>query len=234
MTGGYNLLVSNDEPRQSLVVPGGLVMLCAFWMIGAWLVAIGPYSPVQPSAATYEPGVRLMLICIGIGLFIAWPLLRLSQRAAAFPIRQTLLDLAVLLTLTQLVVWLPRVLTVWSVSRTGALAAIFASWTLLAGAIVSAAIGTERRGVRNLAMIVCLAACLLGPLLVWLIGAGAGDAATLVRLGPLMGIVSITEAGGTTMPTTGQWEGVLILAIAAVTAWLVLGVRQLWCWASSR
>jgi hypothetical protein len=220
------VFVSYSAPQERVVLPGGLVMLSAFWMIGSWLVAIGPASPVQPSAATYEPGVRLMLVCVGIGLFIAWPLLRLSQQPTSFPARQTMLDLTVLLVLTQLVVWLPRVLTVWSISRTAALAVFLASWTLLVGAVVAAAVGAPRSGPRNWAMGVCLAICLLGPLVVWLGGHGSKDAASLVRAGPLLGISALTD-GGSTRPSPGQWNGVLIVAAAAVAAWVVVAGRSL-------
>ena len=108
--------------------------------------------PVQPSAASYEPGVRLMLIGLTAGLMIAWPLLRLSQRASRLPARQVVLDLIVLLALVQVVIWPVRLVTTWSTLRTAALDSTLAGWALLAGAIVASATATNRGGPRYIDM----------------------------------------------------------------------------------
>lgn len=207
-------------------MPGGLVLLGAFWMIGAWLVALGPNTPVQPSAATFEPGVRLMLICIGVGMFIAWPLMRLSQQSPPYPTAQTLLDASVLIAMVQLVIWLPRVLTVWSISRTGALALLFVGWTLTISAIVAAAIRTDRPAIRNIAMLACLAICLGGPFASWVAGLSAHGVTAVVQAGPLLGVQVLTDAGSTN-PLPHQWRGVLIVTAAGITAWLALRLTSL-------
>lgn len=207
-------------------MPGGLVLLAAFWMVAAWLVAMGPTTPVHPSAATYEPGVRMMLVCIGIGVFIGWPLLRLSQQGPTHPARQALLDLAVLVAMLQLVIWLPRVLTVWSISRTGAIATFLVGWAVLTGAIVATATATERRGVRNFAMLACIAMCLGGPVVAWLVDFDPTGASAFVHAGPLMGVQLLSE-GGSTRATEAQWNGIFIVAGAAVVAWIFVGVGRL-------
>ena len=140
-------------------------MLASVWMVISWLVAIGFHSPVEASAASYTPGVRLMLLCSAIGLIIAWPLLRLSHQPSRLPIRQTLLDLFVLLALMQVVVWPLRLVTPWSPARTAALDATLAAWTVLAGALVAATVGSGRAGPRNLAVLGCVAMCVGGPIL---------------------------------------------------------------------
>lgn len=206
-------------------MPGGLVVLAAFWMIAAWLVALGPGTPVHPSAATYEPGVRLMLVCIGLGVFIAWPLLRLSQHGPTFPARQTLLDVAVLVGMVQLVVWLPRVLTVWSISRTAALALFLIGWILVTSAVVAAAISTNHRSVRNLAMLVCIAICLGGPVVAWLAAMEPMGTAAIVHAGPLRGVQLLSE-GGSTRASHEQWTAVLVVLGAGVAAWLALACRS--------
>ena len=212
--------------QPPLVMPGGLVMLGAFWMIGSWLVALGPRTPVQPSAATFEPGVRLMLICVGVGLFIAWPLMRLSQQRPAYPARQTLLDVAVLLSMVQLVIWLPRVLTVWSISRTGALAVLLIGWVRIISSLEAVALSTQRIGPRNLAMLACLAICLAGPFFAWMGGLSSDGATAVVQAGPLLGIQVLTE-GGSTRPAAAPWQGVLIVGAAGLAAWIVVSVRAL-------
>ena len=85
------------SPLPPLLLPRGLIFLASVWLVSSWLLAIGIRAPVQPSSASYPPGVRQMLLCVAAGLMIGWPLLRLSQTRPPYPIRQTLLDLLVLL-----------------------------------------------------------------------------------------------------------------------------------------
>lgn len=210
-------------------MPRGLIFLASLWLIGSWLLAIGVRTPVQPSSASYTPGIRLMLQCMAIGLFVGWPLLRLSQRSTPLPIRQTLLDLVVLVTLCQVVIWPLRLVTPWTVSRTAAIDAALSGWLLLAGAVVAAVVGSERNGPRTLAMLACVAICLLGPTLAWL-GVLTGlnaiirvDAMELIGLSPLMAIRSLGEGGGS-QPTTMQWRWLALLWFAALAAWIALSV----------
>lgn len=110
--------VSLAPPAASPPLPRGLIFLSSLWLVGSWLVAIGIQPPVQPSSASYTPGVRLLLDCIAAGVTVAWPLLRFSQPACAWPIRRAVLDLIVLAALIQIVVWPMRLVTPWSVART--------------------------------------------------------------------------------------------------------------------
>lgn len=209
-----------------LLLPRGLIFLSSLWLIGSWLLAIGVRAPVQPSSASYTPGVRMMLLCVTIGLMIGWPLLRLSQTSPPFPIRQTLLDLMVLLGLVQVVVWPLRLVTNWTPGRTAAIDATLAGWVMIAGAIVAAAITSSRKGPRTFAMFACVSLCLLGPTLAWL-GVMTGiDAMPLVSLSPLMAMRTLAEAGGV-QPAIDQWQWIILLGIAALAMWCSLGIVAL-------
>src|SRR5262245_39320097 len=107
-------------PRSAppLLLPRGLIFLASIWLISSWIIALGWRTPVQPSSASFTPGVRLMLLCVAIGLLIGWPLLRLSQSRPAYPLKQTMLDLLVLLGLVQVVIWPLRLVTNWTPYRT--------------------------------------------------------------------------------------------------------------------
>jgi hypothetical protein len=213
-------------PSSPLPLPRGLIFLASIWLIASWIVAIGIRPPVQPSSASYTPGVREMLMCVTIGLMIGWPLLRLSQSRREYPIRQTLLDLLVLLGLVQVVIWPLRLVTNWTPLRTAAIDATLAGWTMLAGAVVAAAIVTDKRGPRILAMIACLAMCLLGPALAWL-GVMTGlDAMQLVDLSPFLAVRTLGEGGGS-HPTDVQWRWILLLAFAVIAGWTALGLATL-------
>lgn len=213
----------NATASQPLVVPRGLIFLSLLWLIGSWVLSIGWRLPIQASSASFEPGVRMMLTCMVIGLMIGWPLLRLSQHASPHPVRQTLLDLAVLLTLIQVVIWLPRLLTNWTAQRTAAVDATIAAWTVLAGAVVAGVIHTTRPELRIGGMLFCIALCLLGPLAAWVGLPLIFDSASISNLGPIMEIRRLTE-GGTTPPTGAQWRWVLGLAATDLAAWIGIGV----------
>ncbi len=206
-----------------LLLPRGLILLACVWLIGSWLLSIGVKPPIEPSSASYTPGVRLMLVCIGIGLMIGWPLLRLSQSPTARPIVQTVLDLTVLVLLIQVVIWPLRLVTPWTVARTAALDATLVGWTVLGGAVVASAVGSRRSGVRNLAITACLAMCLLGPALA-VIGAIVGSSAEqLMDIGPLVAVYRLAQ--GAAAPVTGpQWVMIVMPAAAAGLAWTALGV----------
>ena len=210
-----------SSPLPPLLMPRGLIFAASMWLIGSWVIAIGLRSPVQPSAASYTPGVRVMLLCTMIGLMIAWPLYRLSQARSHWPVQQTVLDLTVLLSLMQVVIWPLRLVTPWSALRTLAIDLTIIGWTLLAGAVVASALGSMRSGPRNVAMIACLALCLLGPLLTW-VGVMAGaDWMELIELSPLMAVQTLSGEGSARV-TDSTWRWIALLGVAAGGAWIVL------------
>ncbi len=206
---------------QPLVLPRGLILLASIWLIGSWVGAIGLRMPVQPSAASYEPGVRLMLIGLTVGLTIAWPLLRLSQRASLLPARQVVLDLIVLLALVQVVIWPVRLVTTWPTLRTAALDATLAGWVLLAGAIVASATATNRAGPRHVAMAGCVGMCALAPGVAWLAVESGFDAVELTWLSPLTAIYALGGEGGALLRGE-QWGQIAWLTLAAAASWVTL------------
>jgi hypothetical protein len=214
------------RPTPPLLLPRGLIFLASIWLIVSWVIAIGVRAPVQPSSASYTPGVRLMMLCVTTGLMVGWPLLRLSQHRAVYPMRQTLLDLIVLLGLVQVVIWPLRLVTNWTPVRTAAIDATLAGWVLLAGAIVASAIGTDRKGPRLIAMIACVAMCILGPALAWLGVLTGVNALQLVDLSPLMAVRTLGDAAGA-RPSDVQWRWIILLGVADVAVWIALGIAML-------
>lgn len=216
------VIASESAPTSQIVLPRGLIFAAALWLIGSLAVAMGFRTPVHATAASLEPGIRLMLQCVVVGLMIAWPLLRLSQEPTRVSVRQTLLDLIALLTILQIVVWVPRMFTIWTVSRTAALDAMLVSWAMLVGAIVASAIGGDRPVGRIVAMTACVTITLLGPLLIWIGAPLTEGTPNLTWLGPFMGVAHVAE-GGATRPTTAQWQSITIISLAAGAAWVALG-----------
>lgn len=217
------------ETEAILVLPRGLILLASLWLVISWTAAIGFRTPVEASSASYTPGVRVMLISAALGLMIAWPLMRLTLPVAHFPVRQTLLDLVVLLALLQVVIWPLRLVTPWSQLRTAALDATLMSWTVLAGAIVASAVGSSRQGPRNLAMAGCVGMCLIGPALALITLAlppFQGLSAHLMRLGPLMEVHELGQGAGTP-PEPAQWRWICLVALAGLLAWSGLAAARL-------
>jgi hypothetical protein len=214
------------QPAPTLVLPRGLIFLASVWLVASWLLAIGLRSPVEASSASYTPGVRLMLICLAVGLVIGWPLLRVSQPPMPFPLRQVLLDLIVLLALVQVVVWPLRLVTAWSPARTAALDATLTAWALLAGALVASVAGSPRAGPRNLAMLGCAGMCVIGPVLA-LAGVGIPTleplGRRLARIGPMLEVHTLSS-GGASPPTGQQWAWIGLVGLAGVACWVGLGL----------
>jgi len=217
--------MSRPASDPEFVLPRGLILAASVWLVVSWAVAIGFRTPVEASSASYTPGVRLMLISAAVGLIIAWPLLRLSQPPLPYPVRQTVLDLVVLLALLQVVIWPLRLVTPWSPLRTAALDATLAGWALLAGALVASAVGTDRSGPRTLAMAGCVAACIAGPvaaLASLAVPSLEMLAPRLMRLGPLLEVYELAQGGGTP-PEASHWRWLAMLLLAVVAAWAGLG-----------
>jgi len=210
-------------------LPRELIFLASLWMVGSWVVAIGIRPPLQPSASSYTPGVRTMLLCIMIGLAIAWPLMRVSQAPTHWPIRRVLLDLVALLALAQVIIWPVRLVTVWSVERTFAIAVFVAGWTALVGAVIAVSTAVPNRNAlsRAMGMAVCCAFCVLGPGVGWILAAmastrGSGlawDGALAPWLGPLIGLHTLT-AGGVAPLSADDWRAISTTLAAAVAAWI--------------
>ncbi|GEM_PF-1657700 len=239
------------------MLPRPLIFLSSLWLIGSWLISLGVRTPIQPTASGFMPGVRLLLLCVAVGLMIGWPLLRLSQKPAWYPITQTWLDLIVLLGMMQVVIWPLRLVTDWSVERMAAIDATLTGWTILAGAAIAApgiaakyvkgnrstknegGISEEYFGVgpRNLAMLTCLGMGLLGPALAW-VGAfsgveigesGGGLTMELISLGPFMAVRTLVESdiAGSRL-TPVQWHWIILLGVAGWLVWTALIMTNTW------
>jgi hypothetical protein len=204
-----------------LLLPRGLILAASVWLVASWIICIGLRTPVQPSAASYTPGVRMMLISMAVGLMVGWPMMRLTRRATFWPVQQTVLDLAVLLALAQVVIWPLRLVTPWSAERTTAIDATFIGWAVLTAAVVASAVGSSRAGVRNLAMVACLGICLLGPTAAWLGVLTGIEASDFIAISPLLAIHQLSGEGPAPVHIE-TWQWLAILGAADVLVWAAL------------
>jgi hypothetical protein len=227
-----------DAPRRSPprgvprpVPPRGLIFLASAWLIASWIVAIGPSAPIQAHPASYAPAVRLLILLVTVGMLVGWPLVRLSGPPRAWPIRQALLDAAVLLCLMQVVVWPLRLLTPWNPWRSAAIDLAIGGWAAAVTALIAfGTIPVDRRAtlVRTTAMLAIVALVMGAPVLrLWagtalpFVADGAISAAdpswwTAVRWNPISAVYALAAATPN-LPTEIEW-------VVAGSGWLVAAV----------
>ena len=213
-----------DAPSP-LLLPRGLIILVSLWFFGSWLITIGLAPPVDPTSKSYEPGIQMLLTCLGIGLCVAWPLLRLSQEPLPSPARHSLLDLAVLACLLQVVLWPIRLVTRWSLDRTAAIDATMLAWLLSIAMALALATG-PRAGVRRraFAMLLCLAICLVAPTVRLFLHSGETGAGLLDMASPLAAVHHLAQGGHTPV---GRETWVAVLLPPALSSLLMAGLLML-------
>ncbi len=214
-----------EREAEPIVLPRGLILLGFVWLVAWWAMAMGFRPPLHPSPASYEPGVKLMLLALMIGITIAWPVYRLSQPTSSRPIVQTWLDLLVLLAMSQVVIWPLRLVTTLSRASTAAMDAGLIGWAILIGAIVAAACGARASGPRTLAMLACIGLGLIAPALAW-VGispeVASGDRGVL---SPLLLMHALADARSE-WPSSAVWLYLLILGTAGGLAWVGVAVAR--------
>ncbi len=128
---------------QRVRIPRGLLILACCWIIASWGLIFGFRPPIQPQAASYGPSVQLFFTLLAVGISVAWPLLRLSGDALP-PLLQSLFDAAVIGTVLQLILWPARLLTLWSVDRTGLLDIALCGILLSTASLLALSMATQR------------------------------------------------------------------------------------------
>lgn len=197
-----------------------------------WLTRSGVLA-----ASAYGPAARIMLIVIGAGATILWPMVRLSQLAPSTrPIAAAFGDLVVIVMPVQVVVWPLAFLANWPVSVVALLAAMLLVWSALAGGLIAIAFGVCHRYalpalppvVRVGWMFLCIALACAGPLIVVLtaVGQGANLSSWAWKLSPFTFVFLMTGTGlrGPHAPVgLSDWYALAPVAGAAILAWLLAG-----------
>lgn len=225
----------NDTAPPPL--PRGLILLASLWLIGSWLVSIGAQRPLQPSSASYTPGVRGMLLSVALGLVVAWPLLRLSRGVGPQPLRSVALDLAVLIALIQVVVWPLRLVTPWGLARTAAIDLALVAWTLVIAGVIAGFGGLGGRG-RTVGMVLCLALIGVIPLvngviplsttaLAWLGGSDGVDLSAVAARSSPFSLVHAISSGGPQPIEPADLAALALAGSAALAIWGVVVVSHL-------
>lgn len=203
-----------------------------------WVARFGDVT--GGAGGSFGPAARIMLVVVGIGATVLWPMVRMSQASpAGSVISHVCADLLVVLGPIQLVVWPLVVLAGWPVGIVAAVDAVLAAWAALCGGLLAIAMVGSRATrpgeaallARSVWMMVITLVVLMVPVAVLLRRGGAGGTPEwLAMLSPVTAIPRIAGSGtaGPQDPVTGL-EIRMICATAGVAAgvWVVAWVREM-------
>lgn len=225
------ILTTPDDPwAHRKGEPRILALLWAIYlMIGALLTIFGVASLGTPSPNRYEYACRAMLIIVGVGLSVLWPMTRLSQSPPRRPVRAMLADAASLLAPTQAVILPMKLLTDWPMDLVFAISLSVIAWTMLAGVVVahgSASTNTLTRAALMALTVIVVAAA---PT-VWL---ASGASSHLLpqwwgMLSPVTAPISLTNAlpGHRPAMSDTRWWLAATPLLAAITLLLAVPTRR--------
>jgi hypothetical protein len=201
-----------------------------------WLARAGVVTP-----GTYGPAARIMLVAVGVGMVVLWPMTRLSQASPdRNPILSTLFDLAVVQLPLQMVIWPLYVLASWPKDIVYAVSALMGAWGVLAGGLLALALAGKsvtmirdpRLSARAAWMVLFLALVLAGPLARAVLDSRAQGAAApewLPMASPITAIAALTGHGliGPGAPVSvAQWDAIVGTLSAGVFVWALAAARR--------
>ncbi|MGP1272797.1 MAG: hypothetical protein ACTS22_05645 [Phycisphaerales bacterium] len=230
--------------------PRGLAVLWLVFLLGASAIVYTSVGmPNTGSPEGYRFASKMLMSVLGVGVVVAWPMLRLSQHA---PDRggpsATLRDLIVILAPVQAFYWPQVLLTGWGLDAIALAAMILFAWTLLAGAVVALALGPARpleerygdplggrhrivagRVAWMLVLVIALTAAPVAMLVLPTPGSasdGIGTPAVLAMCSPLTAPWEILRdriwTGARTSVSPQHWRVALLSVLAGLAAWAVV------------
>ena len=216
--------MSTHPPTPNRIpLPRGLIILACLWIAGSWLENIGVNTPIQPIADDYSYGLKMLCSSLLIGITLGWPLMRLATSRFIKPIRQTLLDMTVVVAGILVTIWPLRLLSSWSVEQTVFITAVMMCWTIIAGGLICLGTSSDRSGVRSALILVLF--CFIG------IGAMLPQPNELHWWRPIDVILEITLSKNTHVVDLHPTGAIRILAqtlIAAAGIWLMAISQPRW------
>jgi hypothetical protein len=219
---------------SSTIVPRDIILPACGWIICSWLLTIGIRTPLAPASFSYQAHIQLLMLSIGVGFFIGWPLLRLSQKPPHKVVPEILLDMFVLLVLWQAIFWPLSTVINWPSGSIIILNALICLWTLIIGAFLTLGVTYENRAIRLLTMTVILVIIIL-PLAFALISIVQGATPAIwTTSSPLELIRQITSrASITSQPLSPiviqPWIWLSSVFAATILSWTFALAR---CWTS--
>ena len=139
----------SDTTAQRTPLPRGLIIIACFWIAGSWVANIGVETPINPIADDYSYGLKMLCSSLLIGIILGWPLMRLAAQPFIRPVRQTALDMAVVMAGVLVTIWPLRLLSSWSIEQTTVITGVLLAWTGFAGGVICLGSSLERPSLRS-------------------------------------------------------------------------------------
>ncbi|MCK4871455.1 MAG: hypothetical protein KAS72_01905 [Phycisphaerales bacterium] len=185
---------SNTAPRRSAEpgFPGLLALAWLVYLLAAAALTLLWRQPPHPDALFFGSAMRRMIVLMTVGLLILWPMIRLSQPPGRSTTGSLLIDIIIMFSMIQVVIWPMRFVTRWTSLQMGMVDVMIASWAVLISGIVAVGVAPASGRGRWRAMTAC----------VLLIFAGPGLAAAVEGVG---GMGGAGGAGGVLPHPISEW-----------------------------
>lgn len=205
-------------PRQARVqLPRVLLLWWSLWLLGGWMREFLWNWPAAPTVENYQVAVRNLLITVGLGLSIVWPVYRLSLRRPPRPALTVALDAAALMLTLQVVLWPIRLSTHWSLERVLAIDATLAVWAALVGSFIAWGLSSGRPWSRAGWMLLATALVVAGPAASVMVD-DPTRAAEWRLWSPMGALWDLSGPGGMFVGPAVWWRALIIAALASL-AW---------------
>lgn len=222
------------EPRVFALMWTMFLLVATMGMLG------GVLAGGVISYDVYRPAARILLIITMVGIAILWPMARLSQvRPTETPIAAAFKDIVVILVPLQAVIWPQHWLAAWAWQPLAALGTAMIAWVLLLGGVLALAMQglapkgehvPRQEGTRT-AWMSAIVFMSVAALVVRLASPGE-RAGTDERWSDVLGVLSPIGAvvelchdrawsGSAIAVSPAHWIGIGIVALAAVSLWLI-------------
>jgi len=210
------------------------------YLMAASIFAFGPTAMAAADPSAYRSAAVRLVVLVSVGLFVLWPLLRLSQVWPKTPIRAFVTDAAVLLCPSMLLIWPHVILAWWPVEVAAALSALLLGWAgVVGGLLVGLALGGQSGStwIRSAALFGWLGLVLLAPGVFLALGFGGGLAAEpgavfggeSWMVSPITGVYEVARdrawSGRPAQVSVEHWRSIAVV-------WIGVGVT--WAWAGAR
>ncbi|XVJ60165.1 MAG: hypothetical protein HEQ23_12525 [Tepidisphaera sp.] len=225
-----------DKWAHRRVEPRGLALVWTLYLLGVTMVCFWtPALSTGLDALSGRYSARLVLVAVGFGMAVLWPMLRLCQ---TFPneggLRGVGKDLVVMIIPTQAVIWPLAFLALWPLSVAACVAASSLGWTLVVGALLAMALGgagreRQRSSFRRIAWMVVILAVAARPSGMYVPPIAVGDvpSSDVVDLWSMLSAVSaplsmtVPPQGRAEWLLPGHWAAVGVTWALAGGLWLV-------------
>ena len=221
--------------------PRGLALGWTVYLMVSSMVAFGPSAMAAADPTAYRPAAVKLVVLVAVGLFVLWPLVRLSQAWPKSPVRSAVVDSVVLLSPAMLLVWPHVILAWWPVEVAGALTVLLFGWMAMASAlIVGLSAGRDEGRVRErvgglgvwfgVVLVLPAVALALDPVrgLAAEPGKAFGGAGWMVS--PLTGVYDVARdrawSGRPAQVSGEHWRAIGMVWVAAGLVWAWAGVRR--------